>query len=216
MAKEILATNIDGFLIKHAAFIEPHVAWFDRAIKLTRDTSLEGWKHKKDYFLGVDKAMEQIMPEASEEERTSQARKWYQEDVVSYIKQHPEVVYRKVAELMKKLKSRFRLALVTTNTNEYIYQIIEAAGLTGIYDIVYAVPSSEKPDKAALFRNFTREHGKPKYYIAARSKEAFEECLSMGSICLYATWDEFEPEISELKVERVKTPGQLEVRLLQI
>ena len=53
MEKPILATNLDGFLIKHEAFVEPHKAWFDRAIKKTGDTSLEEWKGSKEYFKGV-------------------------------------------------------------------------------------------------------------------------------------------------------------------
>jgi hypothetical protein len=75
MGKPILATNIDGLLIRHEAFIEPHKAWFDRAIKKTGDKSLGEWKGRTDYFLGVDKAMEKLMPKASKEERTEQARK---------------------------------------------------------------------------------------------------------------------------------------------
>ena len=93
MRKPVLATNIDGFLIKHEAFVKPHEAWFDRAVKLTGDKTLAEWKGKKNYFLGVDKAMEKIMPLATPRERTEQARKWYQEDVVDYIKKHKEVIY---------------------------------------------------------------------------------------------------------------------------
>ncbi len=74
MEKPILATNIDGFLIKHEAFIEPHRVWFDRAILLTKDSSLNQWKGHPEYFKGVNLAMEKIMPTASKEKRTSQAR----------------------------------------------------------------------------------------------------------------------------------------------
>lgn len=75
MEKEVLATNIDGLLVKHEVFVEPHRAWFDRAIKLTGDKSLEKWKGREDYFKGVDIAMKKISPNASEKERTAKARK---------------------------------------------------------------------------------------------------------------------------------------------
>ena len=211
MAKEILATNIDGFLIKHEAFIEPHKAWFDRAVRLTGDKSLEHWKGKKDYFIGVDKAMAKIMPQGTDEQRTLQARHWYQEGVVKYIKEHPQVVYKNVTKILRKLKKRFTLALVTVNTREYIQQILEAAGIENLYDIVYAIPASEKPDKAVLFRKFVKKYGPPKYYVAARSKEAFKECLSLGSLCVYASWDEFDKEIADMAIKIVKTPEELEV-----
>ena len=211
MEKPILATNIDGFLIKHEAFIEPHKAWFDRAVKLTGDKSLEQWKNRKDYFKGVDIAMAKIMPQSTEKERTIQARNWYQQDVVTYIKTHQETIYKKAVEILKISKSKFTLALVTVNTNEYIKQILEAAGISDLYDIVYAIPSSEKPDKATLFKNFVERYGEPKYYIAARSKEAFEECLKMGTLCIYACWDELDPEIEKMACEKVKSPQEIEL-----
>ncbi len=41
MVKPILATNIDGLLLKHKVFTKPHKAWFNRAIEKTGDKSLE-------------------------------------------------------------------------------------------------------------------------------------------------------------------------------
>jgi len=215
MNKPILATNIDGFLIKHEAFILPHKAWFKRAIQLTGDTNLEKWIKRKDYFQGVDLAMAQIMPQATEQQRTLQARHWYQEDVVQYIANHPKAVYIQVVEKLRKLKSRFRLALVTTNTKEYIHQILKTAKLQGLYDIVFAISATEKPDKAELFKRFAQEHGNPKYYIAARSKEAFEECLKLGSLCIYAAWDEFDKETASLATQTIRKPSELEIKLFR-
>lgn len=209
MKKPILATNIDGFLIKHEAFIIPHEAWFRRAIQITGDKTLEKWIPKKDYFKGVDQAMAQIMPQGSDKQRTLQARHWYQEGVVEYIAKHPQVVYNIVANNLKKLKSRYTLALVTVNTREYIQQILEAAGLEDLYDIIFATSALEKPDKAELFRKFVEKYGQPKYYIAARSKEAFEECLKLGSLCIYAAWDEFDQEIADIAKQTIKKPSEL-------
>lgn len=213
MEKPILATNIDGLLVKHETFIEPHKAWFDRAIKLTGDKSLEQWKGKKDYFKVVDLAMAKILPGASLEKRTEQARIWYQEDVVHYIKEHPETVYLNVAKVLKNLKSRFTLALVTTNSQDYIGQILESAGLENIYDIIFAIPSSEKPDKVRLFDKFARRYGSPRFYLAARSREAFEESIKLGSFCIYASWDEFDSELASLANRTVKSPRELQEKL---
>ena len=101
------------------------------------------------------------------------------------------------------------------NAKEYIQQILDAANLSDIYDIVYAIPISEKPDKAELFKRFVKEHKNPKFYVAARSKEAFEECLKLSSICVYVSWDEFDSEIAGIVKKTIKAPKELEDELSQ-
>lgn len=208
--KPILATNIDGFLINHSAFIEPHRIWFDRAIMLTRDETLKKWKGHPEYFVGVNEAMKKILPNSSEEERIAQARRWYQEDVIYYISIHPEVINHKVENALRKLKSRFTLALITTNTNEYINQILNTAGVNNIYDIIYASSVEEEPDKSKIFTEFQKKYGEPKYYVASRSKEAFEECKKIGSVCIYFAPDEINPEISPLASKIITSTEELE------
>ncbi len=210
MEKPILATNIDGFLIDHSAFIEPHKIWFDRIILLTKNKSFEKWKGHPQYFTGVNEAMKRIMPNASKEERTRKAREWYQEDVIYYIKLHPEMVNRKLVELLKRLKNKFTLALITTNTKEYISQILKAANLEKIYDIVYASFSEEEPSKQKVFSEFKKRYGQPMYYIASRSKEGFEECRRIGSVCVYFAPDEINPEIKAIADKTLTKLSQLE------
>ncbi len=211
MEKPILATNLDGFLINHSAFIEPHRIWFDRAILLTKDDSLKKWKGHPEYFLGVNKAMEKIMPSASKEERTSQARKWYQEDVIYYISIHPEVVNHKLANSLKKLKSRFTLALITTNTIEYIEQILKTANLGGIYEIVFASSLEEEPNKSKIAQEFKEKYGEPKYCVASRSKEAFEEFSKIGTLCIYFSQDEINSEIKSIASRTITFTKELEL-----
>lgn len=208
--KPILATNIDDFLISHEAFIEPHRIWFDRVILLTKDDSYNKWKGHPEYFKGVNQAMEKIMPNASKEERTKKARDWYQEDVVYYISIHPEIINHNLAESLKKLKQRFRLALITTNTEEYVNKILETANLQGIYDIVYASKSEEEPNKSKVAEEFKEKYGQPKYYIASRSKEAFEEFPKIGTICIYFAPDEINPEIKEIANKTITQYQELE------
>lgn len=213
--KPILATNIDGFLLNHDTFIEPHKLWFDRAISLTKDKSFEAWKGVKDYFKGVDLAMQKIMPEASEQERTYQARKWYQDDVLSYIKQHPESVNQSLASLLRKLKPKFTLALITTNTQDYIDKILLAAGLNGIYDIIFSSDLSEKPDSSDLFKKFVRQYGKPKFYIAGSGLDTFEEAKKLGIASIYLAPEKQGEEIASLAEHTIKSPLELEIILNQ-
>ena len=165
MEKPIIVTNLDGLLIEHEAFIEPHKAWFDRAIKKTGDSSLENWKGKENYFKGVNIAMEKIMPDATSEQRTAQARKWYQKDVVKYIQAYPEVIKKDNVKKLKNLKSKYKLILITTNTQDYINKILEVSNLQEIYEEIIASKTEKEPSKEELINELTKNYGKPKYYI---------------------------------------------------
>jgi len=171
MEKPILATNIDGLLIEHEAFVEPHKAWFERAIKKTKNNSLKKWIGKEDYFIGVNEAMEKILPNASKEERTYQARKWYQKDVVKYIKSHSEVIKKDIAKRLVLLKERYRLILVTSNTKDYINKILKTSNLEGVYDTIIASKTEQEPDKEELIGELIKKYGKPKYYLTGKPED---------------------------------------------
>jgi phosphoglycolate phosphatase-like HAD superfamily hydrolase len=172
MEKPILATNIDSLLIKHEAFVEPHKAWFERAIKKTKDNSLKRWIGREDYFIGVDEAMEKILPDASKEERTYQARKWYQKDVIKYIKSHPEVIEKDIADKLKSLKDKYKLILITTNTTDYINKILKISKLDKIYDEIIASKTEEEPNKEDLINKLIKEYGKPRYYLTGKLEDS--------------------------------------------
>lgn len=169
--KPIIATNIDGLLIENKAFTEPHKAWFERAIKKAKDDSLKKWIGREDYFIGVNEAMEKILPNSSKEERTYQARKWYQKDVVKYIKYHPEVIKKDTAKRLMLLKEKYRLILVTSNTKDYINKILKTSNLEGIYDTIIASKTEEEPDKEELIGELIKKYGKPKYYLTGKPED---------------------------------------------
>jgi phosphoglycolate phosphatase-like HAD superfamily hydrolase len=172
MEKPILATNIDGLLIEHKAFVEPHKDWFERAIKKTKDNSLRKWIGADPYWPGVDEAMEKILPNASKEERTKTAREWYQEDVIKYIKYHSEVVKKDIAEKLLSIKDKYRLILLTTNTKDYIYQILKVSKLEKIYDNIIASDTEKEPKKEELLNRLIKKYGKPKYYLTGKLEDS--------------------------------------------
>ncbi len=182
MKKPILATNLDDLLIDHVSFVEPHKAWFDRAIKKTGDKTLSKWKGKKDYFPGVIQAMKQILPDASPQQRTIQARMWYHEDVIRYIKEHSENINQSVASKLRKLKSKYTLALITTTAQNYIGDILEASKLDDIYEIIVASRTDEEPYKPNLVERFIKEHGIPKYYISGKSSDEVIDLLKAKGV----------------------------------
>ncbi|MBM3233876.1 HAD family hydrolase [Candidatus Pacearchaeota archaeon] len=202
MYKEIIATGIDGFLIKHEAFIEPHKTWFDRVIRLTGDKSLAQWKGRKDFFLGIDKAMKKIMPYTKEEQRLGKARKWYAEEIIAYLKEHPEAVYKDVENMLRKLKIRYALALITPSLQEYMPAILEAAGLSQVFDVIFV-------SKGNLPEEFTYKYREPIIYIAARNREIFAQAKELEIPCAYAAWDNFNREIADFVGNNAKSPDEL-------
>lgn len=171
MEKPILATNIDGLLLDHDVFFEPHKYWFERAIKKTKDNSLKKWAGKEDYFLGVNEAMQKIMPNASLKKRTYKARKWYQQDVIKYIKNHPEKTKKDIAKKLRSLKEKYEIILITTNTEKYINKILRKARLNKIYDKIIASKTEKEPSKEELVNELLNKYGKPKYYLTGKPDE---------------------------------------------
>lgn len=169
--KPILVTNIDGVLLEHKVFYEPHKEWFKRAIEKTGDKNLEEWIGKENYFPGVNKAMKQIMPNATEKEKTAQARIWYQEDVINYIKNHPEKIKTKIADKLKSLKEKYKIILMTTNSKDYINEILKVSNLENIYDGIVASKTDEEPEKSELIRELIEKYDKPKFYLTGKPDE---------------------------------------------
>jgi len=94
--------------LKREAFIEPHKAWFERAIKKTKDDSLRKWIGEKIISLELMKQWKKscLKPQRR---RTRKARKWYQKDVIKYIKSHQEVIKKDIAKKLISLKKKYRL-----------------------------------------------------------------------------------------------------------
>jgi len=177
MEKPIIATNIDDLLIKHIAFVEPHKAVWGRLIEKTGNKELAKWIGKKDYFIGVNLAMDQIMPNATREEKTLQVRTWYQEEVIKYIQDHPDCVIINTLERLKQLKTKYALILITTNTQKHINKILKAAGLTNLYAAIVASETEKEPDKSELIDTLIEEYGKPKYYLTGKDDSEIIEKL---------------------------------------
>jgi hypothetical protein len=123
------------------------------------------------------------------------------------------VVYKNAINALRRLKERFKLALVTTNAKEYIGKILEASGAKGLYDIISAIPVNEEPNHQKLTEKFVKENGKPAFYLAARSKDAIHSFSKLKVKCIYASWDGFDEEIAKLVSRTIRNPSELEASL---
>jgi phosphoglycolate phosphatase-like HAD superfamily hydrolase len=181
-AKPILVTNIDDLLIGHEAFSEPHKKVWATLIKKTGDKKLSKWIGKKDYFVGVNLAMDKIMPKATREKKTLQVRSWYQKAVIEYIQDNPDCVNKSVADRLKQLKTKFKLILLTSNTEKYIDKILKSAGLTGLYDAIIASGTEQEPKKSDLIEDLLLKYGKPIYYLTGKEDQETNEIFKQKEI----------------------------------
>jgi len=168
MAKPILVTNLEGLLITPEAFMEPHKNVWAELIKKTGDKTLKKWIGKKDYFIGVNLAMDKLMPKATREEKTLQVRSWYQEAVIKYIQDNPNCVDKHIADRLKQLKTKYDLILLTSSTEKHIDKILSSAGLKRLYDSIVASETDQEPKKADLIEVLFAKYGKPKYYLTGK------------------------------------------------
>jgi phosphoglycolate phosphatase-like HAD superfamily hydrolase len=171
MGKPIIATNIDGLILEHDVFYEPHRDWFKRAIEKTKDNSLEKWVGREDYFLGVNEAMKKIMPDATKEEQTKKAREWYQEDVIKYIKNNPDKIKKENIKKLESLKEKYTLILITTNSKDYIDEILKASKVKNIYEGIIANKTEEEPSKEKLIEEIKEKYGIPEIYLTGKPEE---------------------------------------------
>jgi len=119
--------------------------------------------------------MEKILPKASKEKQISKARKWYQKDVINYIKNNPEKIKSPNVEKLKSLKEKYKIILVTSNTKKYIRKILKKAKLNGIYDGIIASKTSEEPNKEILIQELISKYGKPKYYLTGKPEDKINQ-----------------------------------------
>ncbi len=166
----LIATSAKNVLIKPEAWDKAHAQWFAKAAEELNDPSVKEWTSRKEYFRGVDEVMRRLEPEATDEERTRHARKRYFDAVVSFVRKHPESVRSDVIEALRKTGAE--LAVVTTNTNDALDRLLEAADAEGLYSVEACSLPDEKDDAAAVFERFVAEHGLPDVFVAREESES--------------------------------------------
>lgn len=198
MEKPILATTLSGLFLKQEAWNKAHVLWYRESARKLGDNSVLKWIDKPDYFKGVDEVMKRLYPELSDSERTKKARKMFFDSVIRYIRENPHVKNEEIIKYFKSLKNKFRLALITTNTQEALNKILSATGLESLFDIIETSGESEKDDKILVFQRFIEKYGKPQVYIGGDRKESFDFCKKQEIKCIYANLER-EKEIEGVK-----------------
>jgi len=136
MQKPIIATTLSGLLLKQEPWQKAHILWLQRASKQLKDPTIMSWANKPNYFDCVDGIMARLYPELDEKQRVVKAREMFFESVCQYVKQNPKVRNETIIKYFNALKTKYRLALITTNIPSALEKILSAADLEGFFDIV--------------------------------------------------------------------------------
>lgn len=176
MEKPIIATNLVGLFIKREAWDNAHILWYENAAKKLKDKSVLKWAGRQDYFKGVDDVMQRLYPSLDDKQRTIKARQMFFESVIDNINKNPSLKNKENVEYFNSLKTKYRLALITSNTKPALEKILFATKLSKLFDIVEASEESEKDDKTAVFDRFIKKYGKPLIYIGGSKKESYDYC----------------------------------------
>ena len=197
MEKPIIATTLSGLFLSQKPWKNAHVLWYENASIKLNDDSVKQWAFREDYFKGVDEVMKRLYPRLSDEQRTKKARELFFNSVCQYIKKHSEVRNDSVVKYFESLKSKYRIALITTNTQSALKKILPILDLNNLFDITETSLPKEKDDKRKVFDRFIEKHGKPLIYIGGSRKDSFDYCKEYGIPCIYANLEK-EEEIHEV------------------
>lgn len=197
MQKPIIAATLSGLFIKTEPWKNAHRLWFQEAADKLEDDSILEWMDKPNYFEGVDQVMKRLYPDLVEGQRTRKARDDYFDAVIKYIQQAPDMVNDNVVIYFRGLKKNFRLALITTNTEDSLNKLLAVTGLVDFFDIITASLPSEKDDKSAVMARFLRENNHPIVYIGGSRKETYDLCRQENISAIFANF-EGEEDLKEV------------------
>ena len=174
--KPIIATTLSGLFLSHEPWEKAHVLWYETMAEKLNDPSVKQWIDRPDYFKGVDEVMKRLYPALSDEERTIKARELFFDSVISYIEQNEGVKNQEIINYFKSLKTKYQIALITTNTEKVVDRISSVAHLDGLFDIIECSLPEEKDDKRVVFSRFIKNYGKPIIYIGGGRKDSYDYC----------------------------------------
>lgn len=194
MEKPILATTLKSVIINSKSWEDAHYLWYDEREKELKIKGLSiqpiiEWKtllkenpekEKKVYFNYVDNVMKALHLNLSKEKRTKIARESYFNSVIKFIKNNKNQVNYNIIDYFSSLKNKYRLAIITTNTQSALEKIIKSIRLDkNLFDLVETSKPEEKDNKIRVFERFVEKYGKPLAYIGY-GEESMNYCKSQN------------------------------------
>lgn len=174
MKKPIIATRFVNVFIDSTPWRRAHILWFEDAAQKLQRPDIKDWgiiyTQEEDYMQKVDEIMNLQYPNLKDEEKNEKARELFFNYVLKYIDQNPSSINKKAIEKFTKLKQKYTLALVSTNTKEVIQKLLKNADLENFFDIIHTSQKKEKDNTPKLLQDFEKKYEKPIIYI-----QSFEE-----------------------------------------
>ncbi len=212
--KPIIAFDMDGTIIDSSASANAHQQWFEVMAGVLGDDSVRGLAGKEDYFPEVLNVMEKatgLKRQDSFEKgvMVKYARNLYQMLYLAELrKEGKEAFVPEMLDMIIDLKSRCRLALITTAPEDMVLPALDIVGVRKLFDYIYRSPINQEPSKLDMMNKFIKDIGKPSLYVGNEKKDALA-CKESGVKFALAKWGKHDEEAGGMANYNLSSPKQL-------
>lgn len=165
MEKPIIATTLTGIFLDKKPWENAHLMWFEDAAKKLDRIDINDWgliyHQEKDYFPKIYEIMDLMYPNLNLEDKTKKARELFFYYVLKYINENGFNRFEDTIEYFQELKSKYRIALVSTQSELFTREVLDKTNLNDLFDIIYCASASDKDDKKFIYSKFVSEYGEP-------------------------------------------------------
>jgi phosphoglycolate phosphatase-like HAD superfamily hydrolase len=201
--EKVILTVLPGLFVKSTPWKNAHKYFFEGIYKETNDKSMLMWMERgEDFIKGVNAAMLKIMPKAIEQERAEETRKRFLEAILKGIKLTPSLKNNEIINCFEKLKTKYKIALITTSRLEAINLILEELEMTDFFDIIEAQVKDENQNQ--IVEKFIKRCGKPLLFIGGDRNDAYYFCKAQGIKCVYANLENKDGNKDVLSIKTVE------------
>jgi len=208
--KPILAIDLEGALMYSRPFDNAHKKWFSLMADLLNDQSINNYAGLENYFPQVDIVMKRYLGDIDKKARTTFARQIYALITIAETKSADLV--SEFAKYLRKIKSQYSLALVTSAPEAAVEPILQKVGCLDLFDYVYKSPVNKRPSKKELLQEFIEKHGKPKFYIGHGDKDILS-CKELGILSITVNWVSKGEHHGDYQADTVKNLEKLLFKL---
>src|SRR3989338_3051810 len=208
--KPILAIDLEGALMYSRPFDNAHKKWFSLMADLLNDQSINNYAGLENYFPQVDIVMKRYLGYIDKKARTTFARQIYALITIAETKSADLV--SEFAKYLRKIKSQYSLALVTSAPEAAVEPILQKVGCLDLFDYVYKSPVNKRPSKKELLQEFIEKHGKPKFYIGHGDKDILS-CKELCILSITVNWVSKGEHHGDYQADTVKNLEKLLFKL---
>ncbi len=216
MLKKIIAFDLSGTIISEEPGQKAHQEWFKIMGAALNDSSVEKLAEKKDYFPEVYRVLGQYTGLDAKNSKNKlllkkMARSLFQMSYLSKAHQlKDKLAYQPVINLLKELKRKYSLALITSSPEDSVEPILELSGCSDLFEFKELSPLNEEPNKKELLQRFITVHGKPEVYIG-NEEEDYSACKELDVPFILAGWGHYVSK-EVMKVCQVQAKDVIHLR----